>query len=140
MSIKKIIILLLSVIYSSWSIAQDGGLLERVAQTQGFFLFYSASCPHCQRFAPQLKQFSDHYGFKIVAISVDGGYLPSFPDAVMDSGQKHSFGVNLLPSLFLVDPARQKVALVTEGAVDNEELSERLIKIMKLQNKETIDE
>jgi thiol-disulfide isomerase/thioredoxin len=140
MSVKQRIGLFLSVLYSTWSFAHGGVLLEQAARTQGFFFFYSASCPHCQRFAPQLKQFSESYGFKVVAISVDGGYLPSFPDAVMDNGQKHSFAVTLLPSLFLVDPTHQKAALVTEGAVSTEELTSRLIKLISLQHKEANNE
>jgi thiol-disulfide isomerase/thioredoxin len=140
MSVKQVVGLFISVLYSSWSLAHGGVLLEQAARTQGFFFFYSSSCPHCQRFAPQLKQFSEHYGFKVVAISVDGGYLPSFPNAVMDNGQKHSFGVTLLPSLFLVDPARQRSALVTEGAVSTEELTTRLLKILILQHKEANNE
>lgn len=140
MSVKQMVGLFLCILYSSWSLAHNDMLLEQAARTQGFFFFYSSSCPHCQRFAPQLKQFSEQYGFKVVAISIDGGYLPSFPDAVVDNGQKHSFGVTLLPSLFLVNPTLHRAALVTEGAVSNEELITRLLKLITLQHKEANNE
>jgi thiol-disulfide isomerase/thioredoxin len=106
--------------------------ITSLSKTQGFFYFYSSSCPHCQRFAPLLKQFSDEHGFSVVAISMDGGFLPSFPDAVMDAGQSKQFQVTVFPSLFLVDPSRQKAVLVTDGAIDSQEILRRLQKISQM--------
>jgi thiol-disulfide isomerase/thioredoxin len=126
---SKLFILMISLLSSSWSFANES-LIRQVSQSQGFFFFYSASCPHCQRFAPVLKQFSDFYGFKVVAISLDGGLLSSFPQSVMDNGQKNTFQVTVLPSLFLVDPIQHKAALVTEGAIDANELLKRIEKII----------
>lgn len=133
MSLKQILILVLSLFYSSWSLANDGETLKHAAQEQGLFFFYSASCPYCQRFALILKEFSEHYGFKVLAISMDGGYLPSFPDALLDEGQKNQFQVTVLPSLFLINPYKEQAALVTEGALEEEELSRRVLKIIHLQ-------
>lgn len=130
------LLVFLSVFYCTCVLAGDKLLLQQAVQNQGLFFFYSASCPHCQRFAPVLKQFSVRYGFKVLAISVDGGYLPSFPDAVMDEGQKYIFRVTTLPSLFLVEPAHQQVALITDGALDENELSRRIFKVLKLQKGE----
>ncbi|ARB91038.1 type-F conjugative transfer system pilin assembly thiol-disulfide isomerase TrbB [Legionella longbeachae] len=133
MSLKQILILVLSLFYSSWSLANDRETLKHAAQEQGLFFFYSSSCPYCQRFAPVLKEFSEHYGFKVLAISVDRGYLPSFPDAELDEGQKNQFQVTVLPSLFLINPYKEQAALVTEGALEEEELSRRILKIIHLQ-------
>lgn len=72
---------------------------------------------------------AQRYGFQVVAISMDGGYLPEFNNAVLDEGQSKLFKVTVYPSLFLVDPKREKAHLVTEGAIDAEELLQRLIKI-----------
>jgi len=136
MNIKWAIFLLIGVLYSSYSLADEALVLEKTAQTQGLFFFYSSSCQHCQQFAPILKRFSDRYGFKVLPISVDGGFLPSFPDAVMDEGQRHTFRVSTLPSLFLVNPHNQLVALITEGAISEGELINRLVKIVSLQTRE----
>lgn len=106
--------------------------LSNLAKNQGFFFFYSSSCPHCQRFAPTLKRVSTQYTIPVVAISVDGGFLSSFPNAVMDEGQSSVFQVTVLPALFLVNPQNQSATLVTEGAISEEELISRLIKISQL--------
>lgn len=110
--------------------------LHELAKQQGFFFFYSSSCPHCQRFAPTLKHLSQQYGFSVVAISVDGGFLSSFPDAVMDEGQTKVFQINVYPSLFMVNPKTQVASLVAEGTIDEEELTNRLLKISQAHDRE----
>lgn len=113
----------------------ESTILEEVARTQGFFFFYSSACSHCQQFAPRLKRVSQRFGFKVVAISIDGGFLSSFPDAKMDEGQKTKFGVSVLPSLFLVNPKTESGYLITEGAINEGELIRRLVKVVHLQSK-----
>lgn len=140
MSLKSLCFLLAASFFSSLSMALDtpSMTLNKLSQNQGFFFFYSASCQHCQRFAPTLKDFSTQYGFKVVAISVDGGFLTPFPDAVVDEGQKDIFGVNVLPALFLVNPGDQKAALVNEGNIDRAELEQRMLKIASLLEQESL--
>lgn len=128
------IMLLFGLLFSAGSFAAiKEDAIAPLAKQQGFFFFYSASCPHCQHFAPRLKRFSERYGFKVLAISVDGGFLPSFPDAVMNDGQAKVFDVTILPALFLVNPDTQKAALVNEGTIDEAELTRRLLKISRMQ-------
>ncbi|WP_392536742.1 conjugal transfer protein TraF [Legionella sp. 227] len=112
--------------------------LNMLAKQQGFFFFYSSSCPHCQRFAPILKRVSQQYGFSVVAISVDGGFLSSFPDAVMEEGQSKVFQVSVFPSLFLINPKNQLARLVTEGNIDEGELINRLLKMSQTHNEEVV--
>ncbi|CZP12233.1 conjugal pilus assembly protein TraF [Legionella pneumophila] len=114
--------------FSSYALTNENSL-HALSQKKGFFFFFSSSCPHCQRFAPVLKHLSQSYGFNVVAISMDGGYLPDFPYAVLDEGQSKLFQVTVFPSLFLIDPQNEQAHLVTEGAIDEMELTNRLLKI-----------
>jgi conjugal transfer pilus assembly protein TraF len=51
------------------------------------FFFYRSDCPYCHAFAPTLAAFQARHGIQVVAISVDGGPLPSFPQC--PPGQRH---------------------------------------------------
>lgn len=133
---KLTFILILGALFSSYLHANTP--LQTLAKQQEFFFFFSSSCPHCQRFAPTLKHLSQRYGFSVVAISVDGGFLPSFPNAVMNEGQTKVFQVSVYPSLFLVNPKTQVASLVTEGNIDEVELTNRLLKISQMHDKEPL--
>ncbi|HAU1387071.1 TPA: conjugal transfer protein TraF [Legionella pneumophila] len=134
MKIKWIALFLSGILCTFTVFAGNTESFEAIAKKQGFFFFYSSSCPHCQRFAPVLQAFSKRYGFKVLAISADGGFLPDFPDAVMDEGQLRNFEVTVFPSLFLVNPANHSASLVTEGNIDEAELSRRILKILDVQS------
>lgn len=136
MKIKRFILLSIALLFSSILKADNGSTLLSLAENQGFFFFYRSDCKHCQHFAPTLKRVSHRFGFSVVAISIDGGELSNFPDAVMNQGQAHAFQVSVLPSLFLVNPRTQKAALVSEGDIGEQELLNRLLKVSEMQQQE----
>lgn len=118
---------LILITQSLWALNSDS--LVSYKDSYGFFYFYSSGCPHCQHFAPVLKQYSESQGFSVVAISMDGGYLNEFSNAHVDQGQSKVFSVKILPALFLVSPRENKAILVSEGAIDLDELSRRVKKV-----------
>jgi thiol-disulfide isomerase/thioredoxin len=53
---KSAILIMLVMLFASRVYADSSDTaLHTLAKQQGFFFFYSSSCPHCQRFAPILK-------------------------------------------------------------------------------------
>ena len=79
-----------------------------------FILFYRSTCPHCQRFDPILKQFSDITGIRVVAFTTDGVALPAFPNSVPVSRQviAQYFGQGaqiFVPTLFLLNTDSHKL-------------------------------
>lgn len=113
--------------------------IAQLTKDAGLFFFYRSDCPYCHRFAPILKEFIDHYGISLVAISVDGGVLAEFPDSKNDQGQAAQFGVSFYPALFLVNPTKAQVTPVAYGLVSQEDLKARLLAI-SLQDQGGFDE
>lgn len=95
-----------------------------------FVVFYRSTCPHCQRFDPILKQFSQDYGFKVYAYTTDGNSLPSFPKSMpMTTTVEKTFfnSPNIeVPSLFLINVKTMKAYLIDQGEMSYQDLNSRV--------------
>src|SRR3990167_6308131 len=91
-----------------------------------FVLFYRSSCPHCQRFAPVLSQFSKDFGFQVYAYTTDGNTLLDFPESMnaTSSIEKIFFQGNniVVPSLFLVNVKTMQAYLIDQGEMGDVKL------------------
>lgn len=96
------------------------------AKSHGLWFFFRSDCGYCHRFAPILKRISDKYGFAVMAISLDGGVLPEFPNAAVNAGQAERLGVQGVPALFAVNPKNEEIMPITHGLVSEGELIERI--------------
>lgn len=97
-----------------------------LAESEGLFFFFSQSCPHCHSQSQILEQFSRRYGIKVMAISLDGGVLPEFPDARPDNGLAARLGVAVTPALYMVNPRTQEITPVGYGVMTESELTQRI--------------
>lgn len=97
-----------------------------LAESEGLFFFFGSNCVHCHTQAPILEQFSRRYGIKVMAISLDGGVLPEFPDAVPDNGLAARLGVAVTPALYMVNPRTQEITPVGYGVMTESELTQRI--------------
>lgn len=99
----------------------------------GFFFFFRSDCPYCHKFAPILKSLTNKFGFKVVAISLDGGTLPQFPDARLDNGQFEKLANNqkVVPAVFAVFPKTNQVTPISFGLVSEDEIVKRLLILTK---------
>jgi thiol-disulfide isomerase/thioredoxin len=61
--------------------AQRSQSLGALGRDHVLFFFFRSDCPYCHAFAPTLEAFQARHGIQVVAISVDGGPMPGFPDA-----------------------------------------------------------
>lgn len=95
-----------------------------------FVLFYRSTCPHCQRFDPIVKEFSQDYGFKVYAYTTDGNSLPSFPNSMpmTESVEKTFFNSpNIeVPALFLINVKTMKAYLIDQGEMSYQDLDNRV--------------
>ncbi len=68
-------------------------ILTQLSRRFGVFNFYSSSCGACDIFSPIPGSVSDKYGLSVLAVLMDGGPSPVFPDYMIDSGQHERLGL-----------------------------------------------
>lgn len=90
------------------------------------FFFYRSDCPYCHAFAPVLQAFQERHGIQIVAISVDGGPMPGFPNARTDNGIATTLKVTQVPAVFLAQPFTGKITPIGFGVLSEAQLLERI--------------
>lgn len=97
-----------------------------LGQDHVLFFFYRADCPYCHAFAPTLQAFQTRHGIKVVAIGVDGGPMPGFPDARADNGIATTLKVTQVPAVFLAQPFTGKITPIGFGVLSEAQLLERI--------------
>lgn len=100
--------------------------VESLGRDHVLFFFYRSDCPYCHAFAPILKAFEARYGVQVVAIGLDGGLLPSFPQARQDNGIAIALQVSQVPAVFLAQPASGTITPIGFGVLSESQLLERI--------------
>jgi conjugal transfer pilus assembly protein TraF len=90
------------------------------------FFFFRSDCPYCHAFAPTLEAFQARHGIRVVAISVDGGSMPGFPDARRDNGIATTLKVTQVPAVYLAQPFTGKITPIGFGVLSEAQLVERI--------------
>lgn len=107
------------------------------AEGGGIFFFFSSTCPYCAAMAPMLRNLEDEFGIEILAVSVDGGSLPEFPDPRLDNGASKRLGVASVPALFLALPGTNRIEPLGAGMVSRQEIIQRVYALTRLQTGES---
>ena len=113
-------------VYDAARNADRDAVLRRTADTHGLFFYIKSGCVYCHALAPILKSFEMSYGFKVVAVTLDGGGLKEYPYPIPDNGSAARFNVSTTPALILVNPKTQQSQPVGYGMMSYEELRERI--------------
>lgn len=101
-----------------------------LSRDHGIFFFYRSDCRFCHQQAPILRMLEAQYGIKVMAVSMDGGPIPNFPDAVPDNGVSFVVsggqGVTTVPAIYLVKRDTQESFPLGTGVLASEEIVERI--------------
>ncbi|MCW8419982.1 MULTISPECIES: type-F conjugative transfer system pilin assembly thiol-disulfide isomerase TrbB [Fluoribacter] len=98
--------------------------------THGLILFYGSQCPHCQQFAPTLKQWVTRTNVELLPLSLDNQPLPEFPQFLPATTEwiNAAFGGDAInyPALFVVNPKTKALYPVGFGSMTEAELNDRM--------------
>ena len=117
-------------------------LMRELSQSYGLYFFFRQNCAYCHVQAPFLKQFEAKYGFTVLAVSLDGGSLKEFPQAVRDNGLAASvaeaLGVPMqhfsTPAIVLARPSTREVVPVGFGVLTMDEMAERVASVVRVRD------
>lgn len=104
--------------------------VRKLAKTHGLFFFFRGDCPYCHAMAPMVKQFQARYGVNVVPVSLDGGTLPQFPNAIRDNGIAKTLGVSTVPATFMAIPRENQIVPIGYGVMNIEEMADRLYQVV----------
>lgn len=105
--------------------------IKALSEEYGLFFFFAGSCSYCHGFAPIVEQFSKKYGWKVLAISLDGGAIKEYPNAQRDNGTAKVLNIKSLPTLIAVCPKTGKTILLSVGMTAFDQIEKRLDVLMQ---------
>ncbi len=102
--------------------------LVQLGQRYGLFYFFAQSCAACTLFSPILKSVADSHHIHVKAVSTDGGPSPTFPNYVVDSGQRERMGLHdkVTPAVVLFDSVTKRAVPIGYGVMAADELMDRI--------------
>lgn len=102
-------------------------VLDTISQRYGMFYFFAQSCSACEVFSPILRSVADSHHMAVMAVSTDGGPSKTFPNYVVDSGQRARMGVPLAtPALVLFDTVTHRTVPIGFGIMSADEVMDRI--------------
>ena len=108
--------------------AEREGVLQGLGERYGLIYLGSEKCPGCRVFGPLLRAFALRHGLEVLAVSMTGGALAGWPEAVPDNGRAARLGIRapVLPAVVLYDVRSKRAIPVSFGVVAENQLAERI--------------
>lgn len=105
-------------------------IIKKLKNQYGLFFFFKSDCDYCDKFAPIVKQFADQYEWQLIAISLDGGFIPGFKEVLVDNGIFNKLQVKVVPAVFAVDPKGEKLLPIAYGLTSLDEMENRIMALI----------
>jgi len=106
-------------------------LFKSLSKDKAFWFFYNDNCPKCVLQSGILQGVAEDYGWRVLAISIDGNPLPNglFPDFVKNMGHAAELGVMAMPAIYLMDPKTLEISNIAQNVIIRDALIHRTIKM-----------
>lgn len=110
--------------------------LKDLQENYYFIFIFRSTCPHCHKFAPILKDFTDNFQVSIQSYSVDSESLPGFEANPLTPQLFQTLYASggykpAVPALFLVNRHTLEAYAVLFGEADPAQLAQRVNELMQ---------
>ena len=109
--------------------------LARLGERYGLIYLGHPDCGGCRVFGPLLRAFAIRHGIDVLAVSMTGGPLEGWPEAVADNGRAARLGLSgsPLPAVALFDTKTKRALPVGFGVLAEDQLAERIFVLTRLE-------
>jgi len=104
--------------------------IHQLSRDYGLFFFFSSDCAYCHEMAPIIQHFAEQHHWKVLPISVDGKPIPAFPQAQTDNGIARQWQVQVVPSVFAVNPKTGHRLPLAQGLTSLEDIETRVMALV----------
>ena len=115
--------------------ADVAGALAKLGERYGLIYLGRTGCGGCRVFGPLLRAFATRHGLDVLAVSLTGGPLEGWPEAVPDNGRAQKLGLagTPVPAVALFDTKTKRVLPVGFGVMAEDQLAERIFTLTALE-------
>ena len=112
--------------------------LREISKEYGLYFVIAESCPYCHEMAPYLKRFAETYGFTVITVSVDGGSVAEFQNAMYSPEFAERLGVKITPAIILAKPSEGVIEPISYGFISLKELETRIYRLFRMEPGEPV--
>ena len=115
--------------------AAVAGALAKLGERYGLIYLGHPGCAGCKVFGPLLRAFAQRHGLDVLAVSLTGGPLEGWPEAVPDNGRAQRLGLagTPVPAVVLFDTKTKRVLPVGFGVMAEDQLAMRIFTLTDLE-------
>ena len=115
--------------------AEVAGALAKLGERYGIIYLGHTDCGGCKVFGPLLRAFAVRHGLDVLAVSLTGGPLEGWPEAVPDNGRARKLGLagTPVPAVALFDTKTKRVLPVGFGVMAEDQLAMRIFTLTALE-------
>ena len=109
--------------------------LAGLGERYGLIYLGHPDCGGCLVFGPLLRAFAMRHGIDVLAVSMTGGPLEGWPEAVPDNGRAARLGLagSPVPAVVLFDTRTKRALPVGFGVLAEDQLAERIFVLTRLE-------